>query len=146
MGVGMGVGIGEPVPVPLQRLLRRAVVDLARAERRRQFPAALHAGVPGGSRVTFSPADDAADHALRVDVVEAMLRRLARTLGPPLVWLARPGPLRGEDADLQWHAAVRAAAAELRCPARFVTVCRTAWLDPATGVGREWHRAPRVRR
>ena len=145
MGAGMVVGIVEPVPTPLQRLLRRAVVDLAHAERRRHFPAAVHAGVPGGSQATFTPAHEATDHALRVDVVEAMLRRLGRTLGPPLVWLSRPGPLGREDADLHWHAAVRTAATELQRPTRFVTVCRTAWVDPVTGAGREWHRAPRIR-
>lgn len=144
--VGLVVGIAEPVPVPLQRLLRRAVLELARSERRRHFPPALHAGVPGGALATFAPADEATDLALRVDVVEALLRRLGRPFGPPLVWLTRPGPLRVEDADLQWHAAVRTAAAELRCHARFVTVCRTAWSDPVTGAGREWHRAPRIRR
>jgi len=142
----MTVGITEPVPAPLQRSLRRAVLELARSERRRRFPPALRVGVPGGDRAAFSPAADAADHALRVEVVQAMVHRLDRALGPPLVWLTRPGPLDPEDVDLWWLAAVRAAVGELGLDARFVTVSRMAWRDPVTGVGREWPRPPRVRR
>jgi len=142
----MSVGIVEPVPDPLRLLLRRAVLDLARNERRRRFPPVLHVGVPGGPRATFEPRDEPLDHALRVDIVEAMVRRLGWTPRPVLVWLARPGPLDLEDADLAWLAATRTAAAELRIALRFVTVCRRAWVDPVTGVGRSWPRSPRVRR
>jgi hypothetical protein len=142
----MTVGIGEPVPEPLLRLLRRAVVDLARTERRRFFPHRLHTGTPGGIELSFAPGDEQLDHALRVEVVEALLRRVGRPLDPPLVWLTRPLPGGTEDADLDWLAATRTAAAELGRPLRFVTVGRAAWVDPVSGVGRSWPRPPRSRR
>ncbi len=140
----MTVAVLEPVPRPLQRLLRRAVLDLA-AERRRRFPPALHVGVPGGSTQTFEPGEESLDHALRVDVIEALVRSLGRSPGSPLVWLTRPGPLRLEDADLDWLGATRTASEELAVGSRFVVVCRQAWVDPVSGVGRSWQRPPRQR-
>ncbi len=142
----MSVAVVEPVPEPLQRLLRRAVLDLARDERRRQFPSALHAGVPGGSSRTFEAGEEPLDHALRVDVVEALVRSLGRAPGPPLVRLTRQGPIQVEDADLAWLAATRTAADELGSALRFVVVCRQAWVDPGSGVGRSWKRPPRDRK
>jgi len=144
-GRGMSVAVLEPVPRPLQRLLRRAVLGLA-GERRRRFPPALHVGVPGGSSRTFEPGDESLDHALRVDVVEALVRSLSRSPGLPLVWLTRPGPLRLEDADLDWLAAIRTASGELDVSLRFFVVCRQAWVDPISGVGRSWQRPPRHRK
>jgi hypothetical protein len=142
----MSEAVVEPVPEPLRRLLRRAVLDLAEAERRRRwFPPTLHVGVPGGTRRRFEAGEDLLDHALRVDVVEAMIRSLGRALGPPLVWLTRPGPLLTEDADLEWLAATRTASAELGITTRFVVVGRRAWVDPVSGVGRSWPRPPRQR-
>lgn len=125
-------------------LLRRAVLDLCERERRRLFPPAVHVGVPGGTTATFGPADDAGlDATLRVDVVEALVRRVRRP--PPLVWLTRPGPLEVQDVDLRWFAATRTAAAELAVPLRMVVVDKRGWRDPATGVGREWVRLRRSR-
>ena len=144
-GLAMTVAVEEPVPRPLLRLLRRAVLDLARSERRRRFPPTLHVGVPGGTQQRFDTAGENLDHALRVDIVEAMIRRLARSPGPPLVWLTRPGPLEREDTDHGWLAAVLAASRELEVTTRFVLVCRTAWVDPVSGVGRTWARPPRQR-
>jgi hypothetical protein len=142
----MTVGIVEPVPEPLRRALRRAVVELARSERRRSFPPVVHTGVPGGTCASFAAGEERLDHALRVDVLEALLgrvRRADRLPDPPLVWLTRPAPIQTEDADLAWLAAARTASAELGRPLRFVTVGRTAWLDPVSGVGRSWPRPPR---
>ena len=141
----MSVAVLEPVPRPLQRLLRRAVLDLA-GERRRRFPPALHLGVPGGSTRTFEPGEEPLDHALRVDVVEALVRSLGRSPGPPLVWLTRPGPLETQDADLHWLAATVTASHELGVALPFVLVCRQAWVDPLSGVGRTWQRPPRDRK
>lgn len=141
----MSEAVLEPVPEPLRRSLRRAVLDLAARERRRGFPARVHVGVPGGSCRGFEPGDDPLDHTLRVDALEAMIRGLGRAPGPPLVWLTRPGPLRCEDSDLAWLAATRAASAELGIATRFVVVCRQAWVDPASGIGRSWPRPPRQR-
>lgn len=142
----MSVAVVEPVPKPLERLLRRAVLDLARGERRRRFPPALHVGVPGGTTRTFAPGDEPLDHALRVDVVEALVRSLGRSPGPQLIWLTRPGSLPLEDADLAWLAAIRTASGELGLALRFVVVCRQAWMDPASGVVRTWQRSPRSRK
>ena len=141
----MSVAVIEPVPEPVERLLRRAVLDLA-GERRRRFPPALHVGVPGGSMRTFEPRDEPLDHALRVEVVEALVQSLGRrSPGPPLVWLTRPGPLRLEDADLDWVSATRTASGELGIALRFVVVSRRAWMDPVSGASRSWRRPPRDR-
>ncbi len=145
----MSVAVVEPVPDPLRRVLRRAVRELAGRERRRRFPPRLHIGVPGGSTRTFEPRDDPLDRALRIDVVEAMVRsginHLGTVPGPRLIWLTRPGPLRLEDVDLEWLSATRAACGELEIAAHFLVVCRQAWVDPASGVGRAWRRTPRDR-
>ena len=138
----MSVGIVEPVPRALQRLLRLAVLELVDSERRRQFPPMLHVGTPGGPAATFEP-EGPLDQALRVDVVEALVRRAGRGPGPSLVWLSRPGPLDIQDLDLQWLAAAGTAARELGVGLRMVVVDRRSWRDPRTGVGREWQRLRR---
>jgi hypothetical protein len=140
----MSVGIVEPVPDALHLLLRRAVLELAESERRRRFPSVLHAGTPGESEVVFQPELDAAeDAALRVDVVEALVRRVPHSPEPALVWLARCGPLDVQDQDLHWLAAAAAAAGELDVGLRMVVVNRRSWRDPRTGIGREWLRLRR---
>jgi hypothetical protein len=143
---GVSVAIHEPVPDPLLGVLRRAVLDHASTETRRQYAPALHVGVPGGTAAAFEIVpDDPDDQALRVDVVEAMVRRVGRLPGTPLVWLTRPGVLQPEDTDLAWLAATRTAAAELGLAPHYVVVNRRAWIDPITGVGRVWQRPPRSR-
>jgi hypothetical protein len=140
----MSVAIVEPVPEPLQGLLRRAVLDHASNESRRLFPPVLHVGVPGGTTACLEiDADEPDDQAVRIDVVESMVRRVGRVPGTPLVWLARPGPLTVQDLDLHWLAASAAAAGELRVGLRMVVVDRRSWRDPRTGVGREWQRLRR---
>jgi len=141
----MSLAIVEPVPEPLQVMLRRAVLDHAAGEHRRHYPPALHVGIPGGTVARFETGDDELDQALRVDVVEAMVRRVGRLPGPPMVWLTRPGPLLSEDADVAWLAATRTAAAELGLAPHYVVVNRREWADPVTGVRRVWQRPPRTR-
>lgn len=124
------------------------------AEPRRRFPAVLHVGRPGGPEAVRPALDPADDHSLRVEVLEAMLRRV-RALptdlpadlptdlpaAPALVWLTRPGPLVLQDVDAAWGAATRAAAAELGTdPLALVVVTRVGWWEPATGSGRRWRR------
>jgi len=138
----MSVGIVEPVPDALQRLLRLAVLELVNGERRRQFPPMLHVGTPGGPTATFEP-DGPLDQALRVDVVEALVRRAGCGPAPSLVWLSRPGPLDTQDLDLLWLAAAATAARELGVGLRMVVVDRRSWRDPRTGVGRQWRRLRR---
>lgn len=138
----MEEGIVEPVARGLYLRLRRAVLDHARSERRRVFPPVLHVGSPGGTVGDFEIApDDATDHALRTDVVAALLRRARQAGSTPLVWLSRPGaPSDVRDVDLEWLAAVRSAGAELGRHLPYVVINRRAWRDPRTGVGRVWQR------
>jgi hypothetical protein len=138
----MEEGIVEPVARVLHVRLRRAVLDHARTERRRVFPPVLHVGSPGVAVADFvvEPGEPT-DHALRTDIVAAMLRRVRQQGSTPLVWLSRPGaPSEVRDVDLEWLAAVRSAGAELGRHLPYVVVNRRAWRDPRTGVGRVWQR------
>lgn len=133
-------------------LLRRAVLEHSLAEpRRRHYPPVLHVGVPGQRTWTF-PAGLAqeppgpTDHALRTDVVAALLARARTSTPAPLVWLTRPGPLHVQDVDAAWLAAARAASAEAGAPLAMVVVNRTGWRDPRTGTGRTWARLRRTPR
>jgi len=137
-------GIHEPVPRPLLAVLRRAVLDHTRAERRRCFPPVVHVGLPGGVEDVFAagPAEPAEslDLALRTDVLAAM-HRIRRPGGSvPLVWLTRAGDLDLQDVDAAWLAAARAAGAEAGVVLPLVVVTRRGWSDPRTGVRREWKR------
>jgi len=138
-------GIHEPLARPLQNVLRRAVADHASRERRRVHPALLHVGWPGGSEDVFVVVpDEELDHALRCDVVAALLHR-ARRHAPvagavPLLWLTRSGPLEVGDLDLAWLAAARSASAEAGVGLTLVVVTRRGWFDPRSDVRREWKR------
>lgn len=138
----MEEGIVEPVARGLHLRLRRAVLDHALTERRRVFPPVLHVGSPGGTVADFIvEPDERTDHALRTDVVAAMLRRCGPEASTPLVWLSRPGaPSEVRDVDLEWLAASRSAGAELGRHLPYVVINRRAWRDPRTGVGRVWQR------
>jgi hypothetical protein len=134
-------GIQEPVGSSQYAVLRRAVLDHVRAERRRWFPPLLHAGVPGGLEEVFAVApEEALDQALRADVVAALLQRLRRPGLQPVVWLTRPGDPDLQDVDAAWLAGARAASAEAGLALTFVVVTRHGWRDPRSGVGREWKR------
>ena len=117
------------------RTLRRAVLDLATTDRRRRIPPVLHVGAPGESAVAVVD-DPAWDHGLRTEIVGAALRRT----GGPWVWLTRSGPLVLQDADASWLGAVLSAAAERDADASYVVVTRHGWLDPRSGLSREWRR------
>jgi hypothetical protein len=138
-------GIHEPVTRALHQVLRRAVADHVAREPRRIHPPLLHVGWPGGPEDVFViRPDDELDHALRSDVVAAMLhkaRRHAPVSGAvPMLWLTRSGPLEVGDLDLAWLAAARSAGAEASVHLVLVVVTRRGWFDPRTGVLREWKR------
>lgn len=134
-------GISEPVDPALATVLRRAVVEHVRVERRHTFPALVHVGVPGGSEEVFAVVPgEALDHGLRTDVVAALLQRSRRGRLVPLVWLTRPGPLVLEDVDAQWLRAARSAAAEAGVSLTLVVVTRSGWFDPRSGAQRVWKR------
>jgi hypothetical protein len=138
-------GVNEPLTRALQTVLRRAVADHAAREPRRVYPPLLHVGWPGGPEDVFVVApDEQLDHALRTDVVAALLhtsRRRAPVTGAlPMLWLTRSGPLEVGDLDLAWLAAARSAGAEAAVDLMLVVVTRHGWFDPRTGVRREWKR------
>jgi hypothetical protein len=138
-------GVREPLDRPLQTVLRRAVADHVAREPRRVHPPLLHVGWPGGPEDVFVVGpDEDLDHALRTDVVAALLhtsRRHAPVTGAvPMLWLTRSGPLEVGDLDLAWLAAARSACAEAGLALMLVVVTRRGWLDPRTGVRREWKR------
>lgn len=134
-------GIREPVDRPTASVLRRAVLDHVRAERRRSFPALLHAGCPGGAEEVFAIGSGAPlDQALRADVVAALLHRARSRGAVPLLWLTRPGGLDLEDVDAAWVSSARTAGAEAGVDPTLVVVTRQGWADPRSGVRREWKR------
>jgi hypothetical protein len=135
-------GICEPLGRSAALVLRRAVLDHVRIERRRHFPALLHVGVPGGAEEVFATEpDEPLDHALRADVIAALLQRARRRHGTaPMLWLTRPGPLELQDVDAAWLAAARTATAEAGVGLTLVIVTRRGWLDPRSDVRREWKR------
>lgn len=134
-------GIAEPVDRATARVLRRAVLDHHHTERRHRFPALLHVGVPGAAEeVVAAEPDDGADHALRADIVAALLQRARRGGTVPLMWITRPGPLDLQDVDAAWLSAARTATAEAGVELTLVVVTRRGWLDPRSAVRREWKR------
>ncbi|MEP9365456.1 hypothetical protein ABLE68_20985 [Nocardioides sp. CN2-186] len=136
-------GIQEPVGRALHLVLRRAVLDHAVAERRRVHPPLVHVGRPGGPEDVFAvETGDTLDHALRCDVVAALLRRSWRpgSGSVPMMWLTRTGELDLQDVDVAWMAAARAASAEAGIGLTLVVVNRHGWRDPRSGVRREWKR------
>ena len=131
--------VEEPVSRADQALLRRLVLDHKASERRHRFPAVLHLGGPGRpetGRVDESEAE--LDHALRCDVLEAMLRRSRG--GPLMTWLTRPGDPEVQDVDLAWLRAVTAVNGETGRSLPYLVVTREGWRDPCSGVGRSWRR------
>lgn len=145
-----------PVPAapPLPRGdLRRAVLRLRATSARDGFPSRLLLGVPGGTVVGLVlptpvprplPAGVATDHALRTDVVRALLDRWERSapagLAPPVLQLARSGSLELHDADLAWAAAGEAAYGSAGMVARTVVLTRQGWYAPRTDERQVWRR------
>ena len=142
----MDVGLAEPLDRGLARELRRLVLDHVTSEPRRVPPALLHVRGPGGAETVCHAADPAiGDHHLRVEVLQAMLRRVGaleaqRCAPAPLVWITRRGPLDLQDVDTAWLAAARAACGELDLALVMVVVDRHGWRDPRSGLERRWVR------
>jgi hypothetical protein len=129
--------LDEPLAPRTTRLLRRAVLDLARREHRAHFPPTLHTGLPGGPVVSVG--DELAwDHGLRTDIVATVLGAMAEP--PALTWLTRSGTGSLHDVDAAWLGPVLAAYAEHGHDPTFVVVTRHGWTDPRSGAGRRWKR------
>lgn len=140
-------GIRTPIPERLGRALRRAVLDHRTTERRSTFAPRLQVGWPGGPvEVLACGPPGSTDHALRTDIVAALLARAVRQHradrlpGEPIVWLTRPGGFEPQDADMDWLAAARSAAGEAQLPLTMVVVTRQGWRDPRSGERRTWVR------
>lgn len=136
---GPDLGLAEPLGGDLERLLRHAVLAHASAERRRSYPAILHVGDPRTRELVFPIVpEERIDDALGADVVAAMRSRSG--LERPVVWLTRPGVLDVQDVDVRWLRSARRAYAEAGVPLVFVVANRHGWLDPRSGLRRDWKR------
>jgi len=129
--------IAADVDATLLRLPRAAVRAHAASERRRRFAPVVHVGVPGVRELAAAAHPARSDHALRCDVLGAML---AATAGHHLVWLTRPGELSLHDVDAAWLSAALGAYAEAGRDLTWVVVTRRGWWDPRSGVRRTWQR------
>jgi hypothetical protein len=125
--------------------LRLEVGRFRAAERRRDFPTALHAGTPAGPRlrieVTARPPH--LDEGLRAELAVSLLDRARAALGDAAlhVWVTRRGVPERHDEDQLWYAAARWASASLDERLRgFFVVTKGGWLDVATGERRVWKR------
>ena len=119
------------------RLARSAVRAHVARERRRRFAPVVHLGAPVVLELVVPAHPALTDHGLRCDVVAAML---ARTEGPHLAWLTRPGELTLHDVDALWLSAAVAAYAEAGRDLTWVVVTRRGWWDPRSDVRRTWSR------
>jgi hypothetical protein len=132
------VEVREPIGRDQRALLRRAVVEHVRSLTGRSFPPVVHVGIPGSRVRRFTVhGDEPTDHALRTDVVAAMVGRPAAA---PWVWLTRTGDLALHDLDAEWLAAASTAYAEAGLDLTMVVVNRRGWRDPRSGAGRTWAR------
>ena len=134
-----------PLPHPVRLMLRAAVVDHARSERRLLFPPQLHVGTPGGFRVSTTVDETPSDFGTRVDLVHAMVRRveiedIGSSGSVPWVWLTRGGPAAPDDFDLLVMAPALHAFAEADQLLRYVVITRHGWHDPRCGLHRSWVR------
>jgi hypothetical protein len=121
----------------MQAALRREVFALRRHTRARVFPPRIHVGLPSGSHDAV-PDPSSADHALRTDLVAALLRQQT---GAPGAWLTRVGFPELHDLDLAWWSAARSAFAEAETPLPwFVVITKSGWHRPETGEQRSWQR------
>ena len=130
--------LADPLPRATALLLREAVRRHTIAERRRRFAPVVHVGRPGGREWCAAATIRDTDHALRSDVMAALLARAGA--GSHLVWLTRPGELSPHDVDQAWLAAAASAWAEAGCDLSWVVVTRRGWSDPRSGLRREWQR------
>jgi hypothetical protein len=139
-------GLLEPVPFETERLLRRIVRDHVASEPRRRHVPLLHVGRRSAHGIEAETihairGEDRTDHALRADIVAAMVRRVrAQAPAAPLVWLTRGGAPEVQDVDADWLAGATQAFGEAGLPLVFVIVGRHGWLDPRSGVRRAWVR------
>lgn len=144
------VSLQAPITREDHVVLRAAVLEFRESEsRRRHAPVTLHVGRPDrASPIWVVESGQRLDAALRTDVAAGLLRRALadralQRAGTPYAWLTRSGGLHLHDADAAWSAAVRGACAEAELSLAFVVVTRHGWVDPVSGVRREWRRLRR---
>lgn len=130
--------LADPLPRTTGALLREAVRRHVIGERRRRFAPMVHVGRPGGREWSAAAATAETDHAVRTDVMAALLGSSGE--GPHLVWLTRPGMLTAHDVDAAWLSAASGAWAEAGRDLTWVVVTRRGWWDPRSDLRREWVR------
>jgi hypothetical protein len=142
----MTPGLVQPLPRGLRHGLRALVFELLRIGRVRRFAATLSVGVPGGARVVWrlDPSHPEDDHALRAEIVAALLARARELTETPVCWLTRTGEPSWHDLDAAWLSPAACAYAEAGVPLAWVVVTRSAWWDPRSDLCVSWKR-PRVR-
>ncbi len=142
----MSSGLVEPLPRGLRQGLRALVFELLRMGRSRRFPAMLCVGEPGGDRVEWplDPPRPELDHALRTEIVAALLVRALDLTDSPVCWLTRTGGPAWHDLDADWLSPTACAYAEAGVSLVWVVVTRTAWWDPRSDLSVSWKR-PRAR-
>lgn len=138
-------GLTEPLSVVVRSMLRTATVEHLRDERRRLFPARLHVGTPGASRLSASIPEAPSEFGTRVDLIHAMAREAERSgvatpTGVPWVWLTRSGAAVPDHLDFSFLAPALHAYAEVSQPLTFFVVTRRGWHDPRSGLHRTWSR------
>jgi hypothetical protein len=140
------VEVREPIDPECRRLLRRAVLQHVGSRTGRVHPPVVHVGTPGSTVRRFVVRrDQPTDHALRSDVVAAMLGRRRDPSWqvpwrPPWVWLTRSGELDLHDLDVEWLTAAASAYGEAGVDLTMVVVNRRGWRDPRSGVRQTWVR------
>ncbi|PVG83680.1 hypothetical protein DDE18_04970 [Nocardioides gansuensis] len=146
------MSLQAPISRDTHVVLRAAVLEFRESEsRRRHAPVTIHVGRPDRVSPTWVVGPgQRLDAALRTDIAAGLLHRALadralRLAGTPYAWLTRSGGLDLHDADAAWSAAVRGACADAGLAPVFVVVTRDGWVDPVSGVRREWRRLRRWR-
>ncbi|MGC4112509.1 MAG: hypothetical protein QM747_19220 [Nocardioides sp.] len=128
----------DPLRPGDRRLLRDAVLKAA-SDPPGRVVSTVQVGRLGGAASTIVD-DRTWDHGLRTDIVGAALRAHG---DPGWVWVKRSGPLDLQDVDAAWLGPAVAAAGEREVDLTFVVVTRHGWIDPRSGLRREWKRVRR---
>jgi hypothetical protein len=128
---------------PYQQLSTQAVLDLRDRDRTGRAAPRLVLRPESGAPGVGTDPGPAGDHALRCDVLLALLGRLPA--GPVVGLLTRPGEPEWHREDAGWDAAMTAALREAGRRGRLIVVTRAGWAEPRTGVVRRQPRHPGVR-
>jgi hypothetical protein len=119
---------------PYEDVSTRAVLDLRGLPAPGRPTSQLVLRPERGAPAVGADVGAAGDHALRCEIVLALLGRLPA--GPVLGLLTRSGDLEWHREDAGWDAAVTAALGEADRRGRLVVVTHAGWAEPRTGLVR----------